>query len=239
MNRLAWAGMGIAAVLGLALPAVSMAQGAQKVMRIVVPFAPGGGRELLGRAFVNELSQALGQTVILDNRPGAGGAIGTVFVAKSAPDAQTMILASPSHSVVALITTPPPYDPIKDFVGVANIGVGGNVMMINSQLPAQNLQEFIKLLRSQAAGQLNYASAGVGSATHLSMSYFMGLMGVDMTHIPYKSTQDSTNDLIAGRVQAAFIPNINAMSFLKDARVRLVGYSSTDRKSTRLNSSHT
>jgi tripartite-type tricarboxylate transporter receptor subunit TctC len=225
--RSAWIGIFGAMAFWPAAPLY--AQPAGKVIRIVVPFAPGGGRELLARAFVTEFSQAMGQTVIIDNRPGAGGAIGTVAVAKSEPDGHTLILASPSHSVVAIITTPPPYDPLKDFVGAAMIGTGGNVLMINGQLPAQNLLEFLKWVRSQPPGKLNYASAGSGSATHLSMSYLMGLTGIDMVHIPYKSTQDSSNDLIAGRVQAGFIPNINAMAFIKDTRVRLLGYSSMRR----------
>ncbi len=220
-----------ATLLFSTVPSAAFAQlgGGGKVVRIVVPFAPGGGRELLARAFVNEMSQALGQTVIIDNRPGAGGAIGTVLVLKSEPDAHTLILAAPSHSVVALITSPPPYDPIKDFAGVANIGMGGNVMIANGELAVQNLAEFLKFARSLPAGKLNYASAGVGSATHMSMSYMMGLTGIDMTHIPYKSTQESMNDLIAGRVQSAFIPNINAIGYIKDARVRLLGYSSSRR----------
>lgn len=229
MRKSNFAWLGLILTLGWLAPVPVVAQTSGKVVRIVVPFAPGGGRELLARAFVTEMSQALGQTVIIDNRPGAGGAIGTVAVGKSEPDGHTLILASPSHSVVAIITSPPPYDPLKDFVGAAMIGTGGNVLMINGQLPAQNLQEFLKWVRSQPAGKLNYASAGSGSATHLSMSYLMGLTGIDMTHIPYKSTQDSSNDLIAGRVQAAFIPNINAMAFLKDTRVRLLGYSSLRR----------
>lgn len=229
MKRFAGTITVLAAVAALLMAVPAVAQVGGKVIRIVVPFAPGGGRELLARAFVTEMSQAMGQTVIIENRPGAGGAIGTVAVAKSEPDGHTLILASPSHSVVAIITSPPPYDPLKDFVGAAMIGMGGNVLMINSQLPAQNLAEFIKLVRSQPAGKFNYASAGNGSATHLSMSYMMGLTGTDMTHIPYKSTQDSSNDLIAGRVQAAFIPNINAMAFINDNRVRLVGYSSIRR----------
>ncbi|MFM9967175.1 MAG: tripartite tricarboxylate transporter substrate-binding protein [Burkholderiales bacterium] len=229
MKRIFCIGLTAAMVSSLPIPAAAQLTGGGKVIRIVVPFAPGGGRELLARAFVTEMSQAMGQTVIIENRPGAGGAIGTVAVAKSEPDGHSLILASPSHSVVALITTPPPYDPIKDFVGAAMIGLGGNVLIINGQLQAQNLAEFLKYVRSQPAGKLNYASAGMGSATHLSMSYMMGLTGTDMTHIPYKSTQDSMNDLIAGRVQSAFIPNINAMSFLKDPRVRLVGYSSARR----------
>jgi tripartite-type tricarboxylate transporter receptor subunit TctC len=221
--------VGVVCALAFALPAAVVAQPAGKVIRIVVPFAPGGGRELLARAFITEMSQALGQAVIIDSRPGAGGAVGTVAVARSEPDGHTLILAAPSHSVVAIITTPPPYDPIKDFAGAALIGVGGNVLMINSQVPAQNLAEFLKYLRSNPPGKFNYASAGSGSATHLSMSYMLGLTGTDMTHIPYKSSQDTTNDLIAGRVQAAFIPNINAIAFLKDPRVRLIGYSSARR----------
>lgn len=215
--------------LALALPAMVVAQPAGKVIRIIVPFAPGGGRELLARAFVSEVSQALGQPVIIDNRPGAGGAVGTVAVARSEADAHTLVLAAPSHSVVAIITTPPPYDPIRDFAGVALIGMGGNVLMINGQVPAQNLAEFLRYLRANPPGKFNYASAGNGSATHLAMAYMLGLTGTDMTHIPYKSSQDTINDLIAGRVEAAFIPNINAIAFLKDQRVRMLGYSSTRR----------
>ena len=211
-------------------PLPSLGQpGGGKVVRIVVPFAPGGGRELLARAFVTEMSQSLGQAVIIENRPGAGGAIGTVVVAKSVPDGLTLVLAAPSHSVVALITDPPAYDPIKDFAGVANIGVGGNVLMVNAQVPAKSVAEFLAYVRSQGPGRINYASAGNGSATHLSMSYLMGLTGLDMTHIPYKSSQDTMNDLLAGRVQAAFIPNINAIAYLNDQRVRLLGYSSSRR----------
>ena len=221
--------LAVAMVAAMPMPASAQLGGGGKAVRIVVPFAPGGGRELLARAFVNEMSQALGMTVIIDNRPGAGGAIGTVMVAKAEADAYTLILAAPSHSVVALNTYPSPYDPLKDFAGVANIGMGGNVLIANGQLPVQNLAEFLKYVRSQPAGKLNYASAGVGSATHMSMAYFMGLMSLDMTHIPYKSTQESTNDLIAGRVQSAFIPNINAIGYVKDARLKLLGYSSTRR----------
>jgi len=222
----AFGAVACAALFAFALPA--LAQSGARALRIVVPFAPGGGREILARAFIGELGAALGEPVIVDSRPGAGGAVGTVSVAKSEPDGQTLILAAPSHSVVALITKPAPYDPIRDFAAVALIGTGSNVLMIPANLPARTVTEFVAYAKANP-GKLNYASAGVGSATHFTMAYFLGMTGVDMVHIPYKSTQESTNDLLAGRIQATFLPNINAVSFIKDPRIRMLGISAPRR----------
>ncbi|HEY6720714.1 MAG TPA: tripartite tricarboxylate transporter substrate binding protein [Burkholderiales bacterium] len=223
LNRLATALLCIAA---LSLPAAAQPGG--KVMRIVVPFAAGGAREVLARTFYSALGAALGTTAIIDNRPGAGGAIGTASVAKAAPDGQTLIFAASSHNVTALLGANPPYDPIRDFAGVANIGMQSYVLMASAAVPAGTVAEFVKYAKANP-GRLNYTSAGHGSSGHLAMAYFASLAGLDMVHIPFKSSQDATNDVLAGRSHALIVPNVGAMPFAKDARMRLLGVTSQRR----------
>ena len=201
------------------------AQPGGKVMRIVVPFAAGGAREVLARTFYSELGAALGQTVIIDNRPGAGGAIGTASVAKAAPDGQTLIFAASSHNVTALIGANPAYDPIRAFAGVANIGMQSYVLMASAEVPAKTVAEFVKYAKANP-GKLNYASAGYGSSSHLAMAYFASLARLDMVHIPFKSTQDANSDVLAARSHAVIVPNVGALPFAKDARIRLLGVTS-------------
>jgi tripartite-type tricarboxylate transporter receptor subunit TctC len=204
------------------------AQPGGKVMRIVVPFAAGGAREVLARTFYSELGAALGQTAIIDNRPGAGGAIGTAGVARSAPDGQTLIFAASSHNVTALLGANPPYDPIRDFAAVANIGMQSYVLMASAAVPASTVAELVKYARANP-GKLNYASAGHGSSSHLAMAYFASLAGLDMVHIPFKSTADANNDVLAARSHAVIVPNVGAIPFAKDERMRLLGVTSQKR----------
>src|SRR6266849_7888733 len=169
--------------VGLALVCVAFtcpatAQPGGRVMRIVVPFAAGGAREVLARTFYGELGAALGVTAIIDNRPGAGGAIGTASVAKAAPDGQTRGFAASSHNVTALLGANPPYDPIRDFAAVANIGMQSYVLMARAAVPARTAAEFVEYARSNP-GKLNYASAGHGSSGHLAMAYFASLSKLD------------------------------------------------------------
>jgi tripartite-type tricarboxylate transporter receptor subunit TctC len=222
-----WKRIGVA-LLCLALAAPAAAQPGGKVMRIVVPFAAGGAREVLARTFYSELGAALGQTAIIDNRPGAGGAIGTASVARAAPDGQTLIFAASSHNVTALLGASPPYDPIRDFAGVANIGMQSYVLMASAAVPAKTVAELLKYARANP-GRLNYASAGHGSSSHLAMAYFATLAGLDMMHIPFKSTQDANNDVLAARSHAVIVPNVGAIPYAKDDRIRLLGVTSRGR----------
>src|SRR5437899_4564396 len=137
-----------ALALVAAFPSFAAAQPGGKVMRIVVPFAAGGAREVLARTFYRELGAALGATAIIDNRPGAGGAIGTASVAKAAPDGQTLIFAASSHNVTALLGAIPAYDPIRDFAGVANIGMQSYVLMASAAVPAKTAAEFLTSARA-------------------------------------------------------------------------------------------
>src|SRR6266849_963112 len=223
LNRCGAALLCIAALLPQAA-----AQPGGKVMRIVVPFAAGGAREVLARSFYSELGAALGTTAIIDNRPGAGGAIGTASVAKAAPDGQTLVFAASSHNVTALLGANPPYDPIRDFAAVANIGMQSYVLMASAAVPAKTAAEFLTYARSNP-GKLNYASAGHGSSSHLAMAYFANLAGLDMVHIPFKSTADANNDVLAARSHAVIVPNVGAIPFVKDGRIRLLGVTSQKR----------
>ena len=194
----------LAALAFSALAPPAAAQVGGKLVRIVVPFAAGGAREVLARSFYSELGAALGQPVIVENRPGAGGAIGTASVAKAAPDGNTLVFAASSHHITALLAERPPYDPIKDFAAVANIGMQSYVLMTSAALPARKVSELVSYAKARP-GALNYASPGHGSSGHLAMAYFCRLAGIEMVHIPYKSTQDATNDVLAGRSQALIV----------------------------------
>jgi len=223
LNRCAAALLCTAALLPQAA-----AQPGGKVMRIVVPFAAGGAREVLARAFTSELGAALGTTAIIDNRPGAGGAIGTASVAKAAADGQTLIFAASSHNVTALLGANPPYDPIRDFAAVANIGMQSYVLMASAAVPARTVAEFVEYARSNP-GRLNYASPGHCSSGHLAMAYFASRAKLDMLHMPFMSTQDATTDVLAARSHALIVPNVGAIPFVKDARIRLLGVTSQRR----------
>jgi len=213
-----------AAALFAAAPSAH-AQGPGKVMRIVVPFAAGGAREVLARAFYSELGAALGETAIIDNRPGAGGAIGTAFVAKAPPDGRTLIFAASSHNLTALLGATPAYDPIADFAAVANIGMQSYVLMASASVPAKTVAELLAYAKAHP-GKLNYSSAGHGSSTHLAMAYLANLAGLDIVHIPFKSSQDAVNDVLAARSHAVIVPNVGAIPFAKDARLRILGVTS-------------
>ena len=217
-----------ASLLCIALVSPASAQPGGKVVRIVVPFAAGGAREVLARTFYSELGAALGVTAIIDNRPGAGGAIGTASAAKAAPDGQTLIFAASSHNVTALLGANPAYDPIRDFAAVANVGMQSYVLMASAAVPAKSVAEFVTYAKANP-GKLNYASAGHGSSSHLAMAYFASLAGLDMVHIPFKSTADANNDVLAARSHAVIVPNVGAIPFVKDERIRLLGVTSRKR----------
>ena len=213
-----------AALCLFTLPAFGEAQPV-KITRIVVPFAAGGAREVLARTFYSELGAALGETMIIDNKPGAGGAIGTSFVAHAAPDGRTLIFAASSHNLTALLGATPAYDPIRDFAAVANIGMQSYVLMTSASIPPRNLSEFLAYAKANP-GKLNYSSAGHGSSTHVAMAYLASVAGLSMVHIPFKSSQDAVNDVLAARSHAVIVPNVGAMPYLKDARMRILAVTS-------------
>lgn len=216
----------LAVTLSLVATGAALAQ--SRIIRIVVPFGPGAVQDTIARTFNNELGQALGASVIVENRAGAGGTIGTALVAKAAPDGNTLVLAAASHTIAGHLYAKLPYDPIKDFVGVSFLGTSGYAIAVPGGLGVNTLADYVKLLKSKS-GQLNYASAGSGSATHMGMAYFLAKAGVDMQHIPMKSTGDAVNEVLAGRVQGVTSSLIGIAAFKGDPRIKTLAYTGTQR----------
>jgi tripartite-type tricarboxylate transporter receptor subunit TctC len=216
------------AALALVLAATAASPAfAERVIRIVVPFGPGAVQDTVARTFSQELGQALGATVIVENRPGAGGTVGTMAVAK-ATDSNTLVLAAASHNLAGHLYSKLGYDPIKDFTGVAYIGNSGYVIAVPGNIGVNTLADYVKLLKAKP-GQMNYASAGNGSATHLGMAYFLAKAGAEMQHVPMKSTGDAVNEVLAGRVQGVVPALVGVMGFKSDPRIRLLAYTGAQR----------
>ena len=214
----------VAASIGAAAPALAQ----QRVIHIVVPFGPGAVQDTIARTFNAELGQALNATVIVENRAGAGGTIGSAAVAKAAPDGNTLVLAAASHTLAGHLYSKLPYDPIKDFTGVTYLGLSGYAIAAPGNLGVNTLADYVKLIKSKP-GQLNYASAGNGSATHMGMAYFLAKAGGEMQHIPMKSTGDAVNEVLAGRVQGVTSSLIGIAGFKSDARLKVLAYTGSKR----------
>jgi tripartite-type tricarboxylate transporter receptor subunit TctC len=217
-----------AATATAVLAAFSGTAHAERVIRIVVPFGAGATQDTVARTFSNELGQALGATVIVDNRAGAGGTVGTAQVARAAPDGNTLVLAAASHHLASHLYARLPYDPVKDFTGVSFLGRTGYVVGVPAASGITSIADLIAKARAQP-GVLNYASAGNGSASHLATASLAAQAGVQLQHIPFKSTGDATTELLAGRVQVVTGATIGMLPLRSDPRVKLLAYSGTAR----------
>ena len=219
----------ILAPLALALlPLATLAQSAwpQKPVKLVVPFPAGGPTDVLARTVGDRLGARLGQPVVVENKPGAGGAIGTDLVAKSAPDGYTLVLATSSTHAVNPYLAKVPYDPERDFTPIVWLGNAARVLVVPPSLGVANLQELIALARANP-GKLNYASSGVGSVVHLATEHFASLAGIRLTHVPYKGIQQSVPDLISGQVAILFDNIMTVQPHVKAGRLKALGISTT------------
>ena len=186
-------------------------------VRLVVPFPAGGTTDILARAAAQKLSDALGQQVIVDNRPGAGGNIGSELVAKAPPDGYTLLMGTVgTHAINASLYSKLPYDPVKDFTPVILVAGVPNVLVVNPALPANSVQELIAYAKANP-GKLNFASSGSGTSIHLSGELFKVLAGVQMTHVPYKGSAPALTDLMGGQVQLMFDNLPSSLAFIKAA----------------------
>ena len=174
-----------------------------KPIRFIVPFAPGGGNDLLAREIGQELQKRVGQPVIVENKAGAGGTIGGDFVAKAPADGYTILMAANSIAINAVLARNSPYDLIKDFTGIARVATIPIALVVTPDVPAKNVQELIAHLKS-APGKLNYASAGPGTVQHLAAELFQATTKTKMEHIPFKGATQMVPDMLAGRVQVLF-----------------------------------
>ena len=207
---------------------VHVAAAQSDITKIIVPFAPGGAQDVLARVLAPELSSVLGETIIVDNHAGAGGAIGGAFVQRSKPDGRTLLMAASSHTIGAALDPKTPYDPIKDFTAVAHVGTGGYIFLVSARLPVKSVAELIALAKTEP-GKLNYASAGIGSATHLASAYFASRAGINMVHVPFKSTAEALQSLMSGVAQMLIVPTLGSQAYVDNPDVKLIAVVSGSR----------
>jgi tripartite-type tricarboxylate transporter receptor subunit TctC len=200
-----------------------------KPIRLVVPFPPGGATDILAREVAKHLTDAWGQSVVVDNRPGAGGNIGSELVAKAAPDGYTLEMGTVgTHAINASLYSKMPYDHIKDFVPVILVAGVPNVLEVNPSVPVNSVQELIAYAKANP-GKLNFASSGAGTSIHLSGELFKVMAGVQMTHVPYKGSAPALADLLGGQVQLMFDNLPPSLPQIKAGKLRALAVTSATR----------
>jgi tripartite-type tricarboxylate transporter receptor subunit TctC len=216
------------AVIGL--PALSQAQSyPNKTITMVVPFPPGGSTDSISRAVANQLSKQLGQSVVVDNRPGAGGLIGSDVVAKAAPDGYTILMMSSSiHSIGAALNKKAPFDYDKDFTPIIHVASAPHVLLVTKQIPVKNLNDLITFAKANPT-TLNYSSAGNGTIMHLTGESFKASTGIQMQHVPYKGSSLSMPDLISGKVHILFDSIVSGLPHVKDGKLNILAIVSKKR----------
>jgi len=214
-------------IAGLAM--LHCAAVAQTPVRFVVGFTPGGPSDILARSLAEKLAGPLGQPVVVENRPGAGGNLAAEVVAKSAPDGNTWLLGN--NSILATnqaLYSHLTYDPVKDFAPVALVAIQPNILVVHPSVPAHSVRELIAYAKSQP-GKLNYASSGAGAAAHLAGELFKTMTGVQMVHVPYKGAQPALTDVIAGQCQLMFATSASVIPYIKAGRLRALAVTTAKR----------
>jgi tripartite-type tricarboxylate transporter receptor subunit TctC len=222
----------IAALLAPAIPGANAQSYPTKPVRMIVPFPPGGATDLLARVVGQKLGEGLGHQVVIDNRPGAGGTIGSRLMLDAQPDGYTILMSSVStHAIGPHLYATPPYDPMTDFTAITEVSFTPTVLMVSATLPVNTLKEFIALAKARP-GKLNYGSSGVGTQFHLSGELLKLLAGIDLVHIPYKGTALVYPDLFSGQVSLMFDTLSVAIPFIKAGRVKALGITGAKRTPT-------
>jgi tripartite-type tricarboxylate transporter receptor subunit TctC len=200
-----------------------------KPIRLIVPFPPGGPNDILGRVVAQKLTEQLGYQVVIDNRGGAGGIIGAELGARAAPDGYTLLLGgTASMSINPGLHKTLPYDPIKDFSAVSLVGTAPSMLIAHPTVPIRTVKDLIKLAKAKP-GQLNFASAGIGTPPHLAGELFKSMAGVDMVHVPYKGGGPALTDLLAGQVGLYFSGISSALPFVREGKLRGIAVTSAKR----------
>ncbi len=225
----------VALAIGLtAMASSTFAQAATndpaRPIKIVVPFAPGGTTDMLARLVGQRLTQSWGQPVVIENKPGAGATLGADIVAKSAPDGYTLLMGAAHHTIAQQVYAKIPYHFDRDFAPITMVAMVPNMVVVNSEVPAKNIAEFIALAKTQP-GKLNYGSAGAGTAHHLIGEMFKLRAGVDLVHVPYKGSAPAVADLLSGQVQLMFDTVTSGLPQVKAGKLRALAVTTAKRSS--------
>jgi tripartite-type tricarboxylate transporter receptor subunit TctC len=222
----------LASTLLVCLPLAAAAQASDfpnKAIRLVVPFPPGGATDAAARLVAVKMSEHWGQPVLVDNRAGAGGNVGSDLVAKAPADGYTLVMGvTGSHAINTSLYSKMPYDPVADFVAISQVAVVPNVLVVHPSVPAKSLAELVALAKKEP-GKLNYASLGNGTAAHLGMEMLKSEAGVDITHVPYKGSAPAVSDLLAGQVQMMVDGLPSALPHIKAGKLRAIALTSLRR----------
>jgi tripartite-type tricarboxylate transporter receptor subunit TctC len=225
MKRLCLA---LAALLAFAVPAQAQTTYPSKPIKIIVPFGPGGFTDVVARIIQKALAPAIGQPIIIENRPGAGSTIGTDAVAKAAPDGYTLAMISTTHVISPHLYKEMPYDPIKDFTPVTKLGEGPYVLVVHPSLGVKSVAELVAKAKAQPK-EIYFASSGNGSSQHLVGALFMSMSGAPMTHVPYKGSSQAMQDLLGGQVKVSFVGMPNALPNVKSGKLVALAVTSAHR----------
>src|SRR3954469_5230621 len=215
-------------LLILSWPLLAAAQYPAKSIRMVVPFPPGGATDIIARVVSQKLAEGLGQPVVVDNRPGAGGTIGSDVAAKATPDGYTLLISTNSTHAVAAVLSKPPYDPTRDFTPITLLAESANILVVSPALGVSSVRELIAAAKAKP-GALSFASSGNGTIIHLTGEMFKQMAGVDLLHVPYKGTALSIPDLANGRVSILFDNIVSAQPHLRAGTVKALAVTSKAR----------
>ena len=209
-------------LLAAQAPAAELPQNyPNRPLRLIVPFPPGGSNDILGRFMASKLTERLGQQVIVDNRPGADGIIGTDLAARSTPDGYTLLIVSTSYSMNPGIHKKMPFDPVKDLAPISMIGTGPNAIVVNPGFAARTVKDLVAAAKAKP-GQINYASSGIGGFNHFGGELFKIAAGIDMTHVPYKGGGPAMVDIMAGHVPVLFSTLIQVLPHQRSGKLRVL-----------------
>ncbi|HEX3057995.1 MAG TPA: tripartite tricarboxylate transporter substrate binding protein [Usitatibacter sp.] len=215
------------ALLAIALQAHAQSYPTRPI-RIVVPFGPGGFTDVAARILQKELAPAIGQPIVIENKPGAGSTIGTTDVARSAPDGYSLVMISTTHVISPHLYKQMPYDPIKDFTPVMKLAEGPYVLVVHPSLPVKNVADLIALAKAKP-NSIDYASSGNGSAQHLVGALFVTMAGAPLSHVPYKGSSQAMNDVLGGIVKVSFVGVPNALANLQAGKIKALAVTTKKR----------
>lgn len=222
----------IATALSLLAPSLATAQAwPVRPIKLIVPLAAGGTGDTLARAVAEEMKKELGQAVVVENKPGAGGLLGTEFALNSPPDGYTILAVSPAHVIIPALYSRPTYDPIKGVEPITLMANTHQVLVAHPSVPTNTVQELIAYAKKNPR-KINYGSSGTGSATHLNMELFRSMAGIDMVHVPYRGSTQARQDVMAGVVQLVVDGLLPSMPLIRDGKLKALALTSSKRSAT-------